>query len=346
MNNLYEIQHLQMFYPMKKGFRKKITGYVRAVNDISFFIREGETLGVVGESGCGKSTLGNCIIRLLEPTGGSICYAAADGKTVALEALSDRDLRFYRREAQMIFQDPYSSLNPRMTVRDLVGEPLIVNYLSSSADEINDRVGAILRRVGLRAEYMKRYPHAFSGGQRQRISIARALIMRPRFIICDEAVSALDVSVQAQIIELLQNLQDEYKLTYLFISHDLSVVKHISDRVLVMYLGRIVELCDSDELFDNTLHPYTRALISAIPTIDGKRNKIVVSVSGEVGDPSKEYPGCAFVSRCKFATEACGKIRPALVNVAPDGEPEHLVACHAVRDGALQSPVSQVSTKE
>lgn len=325
--SMYAISGLNMFYPIKKGFRKKVVGHVKAVNDVSFTIRPGETLGIVGESGCGKSTLGNCIIRLLQPTSGSINYRRENGDCIDLASLTDKELKFYRREAQMIFQDPYSSLNPRMTVRDLVGEPLIVNDVCKP-DEINDRVGAMLLRVGLRAEYMKRYPHAFSGGQRQRISIARALIMRPRFVICDEAVSALDVSVQAQVIELLRDLQADFGNTYMFISHDFSVIKHISDRIVVMYMGRIVELCDSDELFDNTLHPYTKTLIDVIPDVDKKRQPPETTVKGEVGDPSIDIPGCAFAPRCKFATDLCVKERPLLINKAREGQNEHLVSCH------------------
>lgn len=325
--DLYDIRGLKMFFPMKSGFSKRTIGYVRAVNDVSLTIREGETLGVVGESGCGKSTLGNSIIRLLHPSEGKIEYRRANGEIVDLVKLSDKELKFYRREAQMVFQDPYSSLNPRMTIRDLVGEPLLVNGIAK-ADAISDRVGEMLRHVGLRPEYMKRYPHAFSGGQRQRISIARALILQPRFVICDEAVSALDVSVQAQIIELLRDLQQEYGNTYLFISHDLSVVKHISDRIVVMYMGRVVEMCDADELFANTLHPYTRALIDAVPDVDRKRRGFGDMVSGEVGDTTKDYAGCAFATRCPFATEICNHERPELMNMAKQDMPEHYVSCH------------------
>lgn len=326
MNKLYEIDCLRMFYPVTKGLRKKVTGYVRAVDDVSIDILQGETLGVVGESGCGKSTLGNCIIRLIKPTDGAIVYHTADGRTVDLTRLSDKELRFYRKEAQLIFQDPYSSLNPRMTIHDLVGEPLLVNEIAKG-QEITDRVAVMLRRVGLRSEYMKRYPHAFSGGQRQRISIARALIMGPRFIICDEAVSSLDVSVQAQIIELLQDLQAEYHNTYLFISHDLSVVRHISDRILVMYLGHAVELCKANELFDNPLHPYTKALIEAVPAIDPEQ-PVQVTLSGEVGDASSTYVGCEFAPRCIRANDRCRSETPVLLNHAREGEPAHHIRCH------------------
>lgn len=326
LDKLFEIRNLEMFYPITRGFRKKIIGKVKAVNDVSFDIYSGETLGVVGESGCGKSTVGNCLIRLLRPTGGSILYTGKDGEQTELTGLPEKSLKWYRKEAQMVFQDPYSSLNPRMTVRDLIGEPLMVHKMAGK-DEIAERVAEMLKRVGLRPEYMKRYPHAFSGGQRQRISIARALILRPRFVICDEAVSSLDVSVQAQIIELLQDLQAEFKNSYMFISHDLSVVKHISDRILVMYLGQVVEFCEAHELFENTLHPYTRALIEAVPKIDSLDRRVHVSVKGEVGDPSKDYPGCAFVSRCSKATARCSTECPALKRVG-EGDGSHYVACH------------------
>ncbi|MBQ3078706.1 MAG: ATP-binding cassette domain-containing protein [Clostridia bacterium] len=327
MADIFTINNLQMYYPIKKGFTKKLIGHVKAVNNVSLTIHEGETLGVVGESGCGKSTLGNCIIRLINPTGGEIIYHRENGESINLVGMPDKELKFYRKEAQLIFQDPYSSLNPRKTVRDLVGEPLLVNDICDKS-EINNRVGTMLRRVGLRAEYMKRYPHAFSGGQRQRISIARALIMRPRFVICDEAVSALDVSVQAQVIELLRDLQAEYKNTYLFISHDLSVVKHISDRIMVMYMGRVVEMCESDELFRNTLHPYAKALIDAVPDVDKTRHKTPNVVKGEVGDATKDIPGCAFAPRCKYATDICLKEHPPLVNAGGEGDQEHWVCCH------------------
>lgn len=325
-NKLFEIQNLKMFYPITRGFSKKVIGNVKAVNNVSFDIMQGETLGVVGESGCGKSTIGNCLIRLIKPTDGKILYTAADGNTIDLASIPESELKPYRKEAQMVFQDPYSSLNPRMTVYDLIREPLVVHKAADKAD-MPDMVAEMLKKVGLRPEYMKRYPHAFSGGQRQRISIARALILQPRFIVCDEAVSSLDVSVQAQIVELLQDLKSEFHNSYMFISHDLSVVKHISDRILVLYLGQVVEFCEADELFENTLHPYTRALIDAVPKIDPNDRKIHVSVTGEVGDPSKDYPGCPFASRCSKATARCSVECPALRKVGGD-DSTHYVACH------------------
>ena len=325
MEKIYQVTNLKMYYPIEKGFTRKVVGYIRAVNGINFSVYQKETLGLVGESGCGKSTTANCLIRLIKPSSGGILYHNKDGEQVDLATLRDNELRFYRKEAQMIFQDPYSSLNPRMTIHEVVGEPLLVNKIASSR-EITDRVGAILKRVGLRSEYMKRYPHAFSGGQRQRVAIARALIIEPRVVICDEPVSSLDVSVQAQIIDLLKDLQTEFGNTYLFISHDLSVVKYISDRIIVMYLGQIVEMCDSDELFNNPLHPYTRALIDAVPDIDPK-NKTYVPIIGEPGDPSVVYPGCSFYSRCKHATDRCAVEPPALVDYPANGR-EHVVSCH------------------
>jgi peptide/nickel transport system ATP-binding protein len=329
LETIYQVNNLKVHYPIEKGFAKKVVGYIRAVNGITFNVYQRETLGLVGESGCGKSTTANCLIRLFKPTSGGILYNKKDGQQVDLATLSDRQLRFYRKEAQMIFQDPYSSLNPRMTIREVVGEPLLVNHIAKGG-EITERVGSILRRVGLRPEYMKRYPHAFSGGQRQRIAIARALIVEPRVVVCDEPVSSLDVSVQAQIIELLKDLQTEFGNTYLFISHDLSVVRYISDRIIVMYLGQIVEMCDSDELFSNPLHPYTRALIDAVPDIDPKK-KTVVPIMGEPGDPSMEYTGCTFYSRCKHATDVCAAQPPQLVDFPSNGK-EHFVSCHHAQD--------------
>lgn len=328
MEKLYQVTNLKMYYPIEKGFTRKVVGYIRAVNGINFIVNEKETLGLVGESGCGKSTTANCLIRLIKPSSGNILYSNKGGEQIDLARLQDKELRFYRKEAQMIFQDPYSSLNPRMTIQEVVGEPLLVNHIAKGK-EITDRVAAILKRVGLRPEYMKRYPHAFSGGQRQRIAIARSLIIEPRVVICDEPVSSLDVSVQAQIIELLKDLQTEFGNTYLFISHDLSVVRYISDRIVVMYLGQVVEMCNSDELFNRPLHPYTRALIDAVPDIDPKK-KTLVPISGEPGDPSKVYPGCSFYSRCKYATDVCATVPPVLVDYPANGK-EHLVSCHNPR---------------
>jgi peptide/nickel transport system ATP-binding protein len=266
-STLLEIKGLRMHFAVRHGFARTVTGTVRAVDDVNFAIREGETLGLVGESGCGKTTLGRCVLRVYQPTAGQILYNGADGRTVDLAALDKRALRPYRREIRMVFQDPQSSLNPRLQVLQIVGEPLIVNGIARGK-ELEDRVAALLRRVGLRPEYLRRYPHAFSGGERQRIGIARALALNPRLVVADEAVSALDVSVRAQTLNLLQDLQREFSLTYLFVAHDLSVVQHVSDRVAVMYVGKLVELATTEELYFGPLHPYTEALMSAVPRPD------------------------------------------------------------------------------
>lgn len=263
---ILRISGLKKYFPIKKGFFNRTVAHVKAINDIEFEINEGETVGLVGESGCGKSTTGNCIVRLLEPTAGKIFYTERDGTSVDLAALSPAELKPYRREIQMVFQDPYSSLNPRMTVKDLIAEPLVINHMIDKRDA-QDRVAAMMLRVGLRPEYMTRYPHAFSGGQRQRIGIARAISLNPRFVVCDEAVSSLDVSVQGQVLGLLEDLQTEFNMSYLFVAHDLSAVRHISDRVVVMYVGKVVEIAQTDELFENPRHPYTEALLASVPKL-------------------------------------------------------------------------------
>ncbi|HEX2997083.1 MAG TPA: ATP-binding cassette domain-containing protein, partial [Anaerolineales bacterium] len=270
-NVLLSVENLKMHFPIRKGFTRQIVGNVRAVDDVSFSVHSGETLGLVGESGCGKTTIGRCILRAYDPTNGSIHYQNGRGESVDLARLQGRDLIPYRRELRMIFQDPYSSLNPRMTVMDIVAEPLRIHKIGEGK-EIEDRVAETLRKVGLRPEYMRRYPHAFSGGQRQRIGIARALVLDPRLVVCDEPVSALDVSVQAQILNLLQDLQAEFNLTYLFISHDLSVVEYLANQVAVMYVGLLVEVAPTEDLFQSPKHPYTEALLSAVPKTVPKRN--------------------------------------------------------------------------
>lgn len=318
---LLSVKNLVKHFPIRQGiiFSKQI-GAVQAVDDITFDVQKGETLGLVGESGCGKTTAGRCILRLIEPTSGQVIF---DGKDVP--SLSKEELRELRKEMQIIFQDPYGSLNPRMTVGDIIGEPLHIHKLAKGAEK-EKRVREILEVVGLSAFHARRFPHEFSGGQRQRIGIARALAVDPRLIICDEPVSALDVSIQAQVINLLQDLQTEFDLTYLFIAHDLSVVKHISDRVAVMYLGKIVELTDKTELYRNPKHPYTQALLSAIPEADPTIKKERIILKGDVPSPINPPQGCRFHTRCPKVMDICRSVEPEFV----DSGHGHFVACHLV----------------
>jgi len=314
---LLEVNNVKKHFPFKKGLFNRKPGYVKAVDGVSFTITEGETLSIVGESGCGKSTTGRVLMKLLEPTEGSIIFEGKD-----ITNLSADEIRPYRKEFQMIFQDPYASLNPRLTVKDIIEEPLIVHNLEKSKRA--DRVIELLEIVGLNKYHANRYPHEFSGGQRQRIGIARALAVNPKLIIADEPVSALDVSIQSQILNLLKDLQEEYQLTYLFIAHDLSVVEHISDRVAVMYLGKFVELVDRDRLFENPLHPYTKALLSAVPIPDPtvKRERIVLT--GDIPSPANPPSGCAFHTRCPFAQDLCKTSVPEFRDFGDN----HFVACH------------------
>jgi peptide/nickel transport system ATP-binding protein len=336
--SLLELKGLRMHFPVRHGVFKAVSGWVRAVDDVSFAIREGETLGLVGESGCGKTTLGRCVLRVYQPTAGEILYTGADGRAVDLARMDRRELRPYRREIRMVFQDPQSSLNPRLSVLQIVGEPLIVNGMARGK-ELEDRVAALLRRVGLRPEYIRRYPHAFSGGERQRIGIARALALNPRLVVADEAVSALDVSVRAQTLNLLQDLQKEFALTYLFVAHDLSVVQHVSDRVAVMYVGKLVELASTAELYFRPRHPYTEALMSAAPRPDprGRRKGSRIRLEGEVADPAHPPAGCTFHPRCRYAQERCRSEAPALQDVGGG----HWAACHFARELALKGVADQ-----
>ncbi|MBV9832948.1 MAG: ATP-binding cassette domain-containing protein [Alphaproteobacteria bacterium] len=311
---LLEVRGLQKFFPITKGFFQRVVGHVRAVDGVDFTVNEGETLGLVGESGCGKTTASRCILRAVDPTGGSINYRTRDGRTVDLATLSPAELRPLRAEIQMIFQDPFGSLNPRMTLLDNVGEPLLVNGMSNR-NERTARVAELLRVVGLRPEFMHRFPHAFSGGQRQRIGIARALATNPRLVVADEPVSALDVSVQAQVLNLLLELQSRLKLTFLFVAHDLSVVRHISDRIAVMYVGQLVELAPTDAIFNRPLHPYTAALMRAVPPADPRVRITDGILGGEVPSPAAPPSGCYFHPRCRFAEERCRVEAPALREV-------------------------------
>ncbi len=319
---LLEVRNLKKYFPVRRGVLRRVVAHVKAVDGISFFIRQGETLGLVGESGCGKTTVGRTILRLIDPTEGSILWRN-NGATVDIAKLSNRALKPLRRQMQIIFQDPYSSLNPRMTIGDIIGEPLVVHRVGTPAER-EARVKELLEAVGLNPQYMKRYPHEFSGGQRQRIGIARALALGPKLIICDEPVSALDVSIQAQVINLLEDLQQEFGLTYLFIAHDLSVVRHISDRVAVMYLGKIVEMAETEELFRNPKHPYTEALLSAVPVPDPDYQRERIILKGDVPSPVNPPSGCYFHPRCPYAQPVCREQEPAFADVGG----EHFVSCH------------------
>ena len=305
---------------------------VKVVTDVSFPVYEGETIGIVGESGCGKTTLGRCIVRAYEPSEGSVMYTTSEGKLIDFLKIDQQTRKKVRKEIQMIFQDPYSSLDPRMTVFDIIKEPIIANYPKMPKAEIEKKVMDIAEKVGLNTSYLKRYPHAFSGGQRQRIGIARALVLNPRIIVCDEAVSALDVSIQAQVINLLHDLQKEFGLTYLFISHDLSVVEYISDKVGVMYLGKMVEFAPTKNLFEHPMHPYTESLLSAVPIADPTIQNERIPLEGEIPNPANPPSGCFFHTRCRYCTEKCKTEVPQYVEM----EPEHYVACHRAQELTLR----------
>lgn len=318
-NNILEIKNLTKFFPIKKGLLSSSKAVVKAVDNVSFTIKKGQTLGLVGESGCGKTTTGRTILRLHEPTSGNIIFDGVD--------ITKVDMKPYRKKMQIIFQDPYASLNPRMTVSDIIGEPLEIHNIGNKAERV-DRIYSLLETVGLNREHANRYPHEFSGGQRQRVGIARALAVQPEFVVCDEPISALDVSIQAQIVNMLEDLQQSMGLTYLFIAHDLSMVKHISNMVGVMYLGKLVELADSNEIYSKPLHPYTQALLSSIPIADPveSRKKSRVVLEGDVPSPINPPSGCRLRTRCPYATDKCREVEPEFKEAAPG----HMVACHLI----------------
>ncbi|MDR2184775.1 MAG: ATP-binding cassette domain-containing protein [Treponema sp.] len=331
---MVRIEGLSKFFPGKLNFWNKPVTWVKAVNNINLDIYEGETLGVVGESGCGKSTTGSCITRLLDPTGGKIEYLPRNQDTpVDLARLTERELHPYRADIQMVFQDPFSSLNPRMNVRDIISEPLRA-FGEKKGPALDDRVAQLMLKVGLRPEYMSRFPHAFSGGQRQRIGIARALSSNPRLVICDESVSSLDVSVQAQTLGLLEDLQEQLGISYMFIAHDLSAVKHISTRVTVMYVGKIFEVADTETLYGHPMHPYTEALLASVPKIKNDRTVRKINLPGEVPDPSSPPEGCFFHPRCAYATPDCAHCVQELRPVT--GEEGHLTTCIRAEELSLR----------
>ncbi len=344
---LLEVKNLKKYFPVKRGIFRRTVGWVKAVDGVSFFIRRGETLGLVGESGCGKTTTGRAILKLIEPDPGSQILFHDDGRVIDIAKLRPRQMKPLRRKMQIIFQDPYSSLNPRMTIGDIIAEPLIIHGVARTRKEREARVRELLEAVGLNPAYMKRYPHEFSGGQRQRIGIARALALDPQLIVCDEPVSALDVSIQAQVINLLEDLQKEFGLTYLFIAHDLSVVRHISDRVAVMYLGKIVEMAETEELFQNPKHPYTEALLSAVPVPDPDVKLERIILEGDVPSPVNPPSGCVFHPRCPYYNrngwEVCRTQTPELVDVTGTG---HFAACHFARELKLQGVTAMIERRE
>jgi oligopeptide/dipeptide ABC transporter ATP-binding protein len=328
---ILEVEGLRKWFPIRRGLLRRVVGNVRAVDDVSFTIAKGETLSLVGESGCGKTTTSRCILRAVTPTGGAIRFRGENGQQTNVATVPKTELRPLRRQMQMIFQDPFSSLNPRMTVVDIIGEPLLCNGVKD-LETRRERVRELLDLVQLPAQFMNRFPHAFSGGQRQRIGIARALALNPALIVADEPVSALDVSVQAQIVNLLLELQDRLQLSYLFVAHDLSVVKHVSDRVAVMYVGKIVEIAPTRSLFRRPLHPYTEALLSAVPVPDPRQRSQRIVLEGDVADPANPPSGCYFHPRCPYAVDRCKTETPALRELAPG----HSVRCHRAEELELR----------
>ena len=331
-NTILDVRDLKQWFPIRRGLLQRVVGHVKAVDGVSFRLLERESLGLVGESGCGKTTAGRTILRLYEPTGGEVWYTREDGSQVELTSLTPQEMKVHRRELRMIFQDPFSSLNPRLTVMDIIGEPLIIHGVTRKRAEIERRVGELMEAVGLNPNYMGRYPHEFSGGQRQRIGLARTLSLNPRIIIADEPVSALDVSVQAQVMNLLQELKEQLGLTLLFIAHDLSVVEHICDRIAVMYLGHIMEIDDAEDLLRNPAHPYTEALVSAVPPADPDVRMERIILEGDVPSPSNPPSGCVFHPRCRYAEDVCRTEFPPMVDLG-DG---HLSRCHFAADLELQ----------
>jgi peptide/nickel transport system ATP-binding protein len=335
-NLILDVKGLKKYFPIQAGIMRRTVGYVKAVDDVNFFVRAGETLGLVGESGCGKTTAGRTILRLYEPTAGEILFKSrrlsAGGKLewVNIRELDPTRLKLMRQDIAMIFQDPINSLNPRMTVYDIITEPMVIHH--KIGPDTEETVIQLLERVGLRPQHIRRYPHEFSGGQRQRIGIARSLALNPQLIICDEPVSALDVSIQAQTLNLLKRLQRDFDLSYIFVAHDLSVVQHISDRVAVMYVGKVAEMANAVELYTNPLHPYTEALMSAVPKPDPRLKRERVLMQGDVADPANPPPGCLFHPRCRYAQERCKTEIPAFREVKPD----HFVACHFAEELKLK----------